>query len=187
MSLGLVSAVQTRHGTVFWEPSVAKPGPSTLSSTLYSLSMLETTNLILDFIFAAQSSLDAPIVQLQWIGKDDRYVFALTERKTLWRSTDGGGAFTNMTSKLSAGNEEDGRGDVVQIIQDTDNPQNVLFVGSGSYFWATNDYGETVHAKQTPSNWKGMRIYTRVHPYNSNWVLAIVRRPNCEVRTRFWK
>lgn len=128
--------------------------------------------------------MDSPLYQLQWVGKDDRYVFAVTDKKKLWRSTDGGASFTDVTSRLATAIQQKEEVEITQIFQDAAAPQNALFIGSGSFMWATNDYGETFHARQTPNMWQGNRAAVRVHPFITNWMLALVRRPNCQVRWR---
>jgi len=116
------------------------------------------------------------------VGSEDAYVFAITERKRLWRSVDGGSTFTDATPALAAAIQQAEDVAVLQLIQDRENPQNVLIVGAGTYMWVTNDFGATFRGRQNPGRWSGAAAGIRAHPFVSSWMLALVRRPNCKAR-----
>lgn len=123
--------------------------------------------------------LESRSVGLEWVGVNDQYVFSVTLKNMLWRSVDGGATFTDITKLLNDTIKGVEPVQVVRIVASRANPANILFQGAGTYFWVTNNYGDTFTAYQTTGLWKGGRADLRVHPVKDDWILALVRRPDC--------
>lgn len=132
------------------------------------------------------SKIDARPSAVRWVGDDDKYVFIITSRNTLWRSKDGGSSFEEITSKLQSSMIKDTEPVlIVNIIASKANPGSLIFQGAGTYLWLSKDYGETFTALRTPTRWKGEHADLRQHPTEDGWILAMVKRPNCTAMDMF--
>ncbi len=51
--------------------------------------------------------------------------------------------------------------------------------GPGHTHWTSEDYGKTFSAHRTPGGTLGYGAEIKIHPTQPNWVLSLVRRPEC--------
>eukprot|EP00201_Polytomella_parva_P016140 CAMPEP_0175072082 /NCGR_PEP_ID=MMETSP0052_2-20121109/19671_1 /TAXON_ID=51329 ORGANISM="Polytomella parva, Strain SAG 63-3" /NCGR_SAMPLE_ID=MMETSP0052_2 /ASSEMBLY_ACC=CAM_ASM_000194 /LENGTH=978 /DNA_ID=CAMNT_0016339465 /DNA_START=262 /DNA_END=3198 /DNA_ORIENTATION=+ len=101
-----------------------------------------------------------------------------------WRSQNGGDSFFDLTPKLNSSMAKAGGNDsvtVTSIFSQKSAPNNVVFIGSGSYIWLSKDFGDTIsRVVRTPGHWRGSNIRSmKLHPTRDNWLLVLVRRPSC--------
>ncbi|KAL6759447.1 hypothetical protein V8C86DRAFT_2572580 [Haematococcus lacustris] len=125
----------------------------------------------------------APVVDLQWLDKNDLNVLAITKKSGvdaggLWLSSDGGKRWAEKTQLLNASLPAREPVDVMTVLSQASNPANVVLLGTGSYIWTSQDYGSSWKAVQTPTRWRGVSSY-KMHPRQDSWMLALVKRPSC--------
>lgn len=132
----------------------------------------------------------APVIDLQWLDKNDQNVLAITKKVGLdagglWLSTDGGKRWAEQTAMLNASLPSTESVEVVGVFAQKSNPSNVLILGAGTWYWTSNDYAKTFTARQTPSKWRGMSIKSyKLHPIRDDWLLILVKRPDCKALDR---
>ncbi|GAB4816671.1 hypothetical protein N2152v2_003717 [Parachlorella kessleri] len=118
-----------------------------------------------------------------------QFVFALTtdvdgfDGGPLWRSDNYGSpnSWEDMTQKMTAALPPGQQTDlgVVELHWHADKPERILFQGKGRFHFVSTDYGATVKALATPKFTQGFPQDIRVHPRQTDWVLAKVRRDEC--------
>lgn len=129
------------------------------------------------------SVLKSSLRDIIWEGLDDQHVFALTKAFSnihedgVWRSTDGGSNFVDISDHFKAPAGDDSV--VYKLMAQKSKPNNMLFIGTGPVIWTSSDYGETAVAVKTPGEWTAALTTYRVHPYHDDWILALVRRKEC--------
>ncbi|EFJ39886.1 hypothetical protein VOLCADRAFT_100398 [Volvox carteri f. nagariensis] len=130
----------------------------------------------------------APVEDLEWVGDDDQTVFAMTynvktDKGGLWRSKDGGSNFDEFTPKLVADSSE--TFSIFKVFHQKSNPNNMLFMGTGSSMWISNDKGETLRNVSYPGGVLGVYIRDlRFNPRNDTSLLLHVKRASCRVKER---
>ncbi|KAK9845742.1 hypothetical protein WJX81_001203 [Elliptochloris bilobata] len=139
---------------------------------------------------------EAPVVDLWWAGTPeeiDKYVFALTEASGLyvagrvWRSDDYGraGSWVDITTALPGaltpepGADADAAG-VMEIVYNEAHPDRLLVLGAAFHNWISTDFGKTFARVETPGRTLGFWMECKVHPTQPDWLLAKVRRMECE-------
>eukprot|EP00798_Chlamydomonas_sp_ICE-L_P015566 gene15566-21663_t len=138
------------------------------------------------FILLQPAITHSPIVDLQWIEKNDLSVFGITgkvglDSGGLWLSKDGGKSWSEKTAELTNSISAAEATDVIAVLVQKSNPANVVLIGAGTYMTST-DYGKTLTPKQNVNLFKGSAIKSiRRHPHHDNWMLMLVKRPLCKV------
>jgi len=57
--------------------------------------------------------------------------------------------------------------------------EQVFFQGRGRWHWVSSDAGASFRAVPSPGNTLGFSQEIKVHPYQSDWILAKVQRDSC--------
>ncbi|CAI7807678.1 unnamed protein product [Closterium sp. NIES-53] len=131
--------------------------------------------------------LDSPIRDTQWVGPSDEIVFTVTEAGHVWVSRDGGVSWNDHSAqgKLPGGTDipsakgayEPPKG-VQAFYFHPSTPEKMFFRGGGDTHWITTNAGESYDRVEGPAGHMGVAT-VRLHPMESDWVLAMVRRWAC--------
>ncbi|CAI5985673.1 unnamed protein product, partial [Closterium sp. NIES-64] len=131
--------------------------------------------------------LDSPIRDTQWVGPSDEIVFTVTEAGHVWVSKDGGVSWNDHSAqgKLPGGTDipsakgayEPPKG-VQAFYFHPSTPEKMFFRGGGDTHWITTNAGESYDRVEGPAGHMGVAT-VRLHPMESDWVLAMVRRWAC--------
>jgi len=114
--------------------------------------------------------IDSPLDDIQWA--DSQTVFVLSELGVLYRSVDGGKAWTNQATKLHSANTNPA---VRSMHISKADPNKIFLIGHGKENWASDDMGNKYSATAE------LDLYeVRLHPVQSNWILGASMSPGCQ-------
>eukprot|EP00420_Gonyaulax_spinifera_P004075 CAMPEP_0197925144 /NCGR_PEP_ID=MMETSP1439-20131203/96910_1 /TAXON_ID=66791 /ORGANISM="Gonyaulax spinifera, Strain CCMP409" /LENGTH=248 /DNA_ID=CAMNT_0043547609 /DNA_START=53 /DNA_END=796 /DNA_ORIENTATION=+ len=123
-----------------------------------------------------ESLIDSSVVDMQWFGNDQKTVLVQTSRGRLYRSTNAGSAWNDITDKLKGGSEDGAYFTVDKIVKSPADPLTVMVAGSKkSHFLSTNG-GET---------WRRIRQKATIHTFlfhhkRPKWALLSTWTTACE-------
>jgi Sortilin, neurotensin receptor 3,/Sortilin, neurotensin receptor 3, C-terminal len=118
--------------------------------------------------------IDSPLEDIQWA--DSQTVFIVTELGRLYRSNDGGKAWTNQATKLHGSSANP----VVRSIHISKaDPRKIFFLGHGEENWITEDMGKSY----TPTAELDVHE-VRLHSRQSKWLLAGSMSPGCNAEQK---
>mmetsp|Transcript_24086 Transcript_24086/g.75500 ORF Transcript_24086/g.75500 Transcript_24086/m.75500 type:complete len:904 (+) Transcript_24086:63-2774(+) len=127
-----------------------------------------------------ETSLDSAVADIQWLGDNQRTVLVQTKRGRLYRSTNGGETWNDITEKFVV-DSADGRSIVVdKMIKSPASPDTILVAGTRrSHFLSTNG-GET---------WRRLKQKATIHTFlfhkkRSKWALLSTWTDACETRPK---
>ncbi|GJP33626.1 hypothetical protein CLOM_g18143 [Closterium sp. NIES-68] len=136
---------------------------------------------------SSMTVLDSPIRDTQWVGPSDEIVFTVTEEGHVWASRDGGLSWNDHSAqgKIPGGTDippargayEPPKG-VQAFYFHPSKPEKMFFRGGGDTHWITTNAGESYDRVEGPAGHMGVAT-VRLHPMESDWVLAMVRRWAC--------
>jgi len=117
--------------------------------------------------------LDAPLADISWCGTDKETMFILTEKGSLYTTTDAGESWSLLNDHLikEGLKEVDSRkkvGDIIRMIPSPVDKSLYIFLGTEGVNWITTDCGKKIKAIN-----HGRPIHEFIfHPTEKNWVLA---------------
>eukprot|EP00419_Tripos_fusus_P088245 CAMPEP_0172861924 /NCGR_PEP_ID=MMETSP1075-20121228/72937_1 /TAXON_ID=2916 /ORGANISM="Ceratium fusus, Strain PA161109" /LENGTH=856 /DNA_ID=CAMNT_0013710117 /DNA_START=111 /DNA_END=2681 /DNA_ORIENTATION=- len=118
---------------------------------------------------------DSAVSDIQWFGKDQRTVLVQTNKGRLYRSTDRGFKWTDITERLTAASSETPVL-VDQIVRSQASPTTLLVAGTAGTHFLSTDSGET---------WRRLRHKARIHTFvfhknRPKWALMSMWADSCE-------
>eukprot|EP00284_Hemiselmis_tepida_P009075 CAMPEP_0174928778 /NCGR_PEP_ID=MMETSP1355-20121228/25968_1 /TAXON_ID=464990 /ORGANISM="Hemiselmis tepida, Strain CCMP443" /LENGTH=201 /DNA_ID=CAMNT_0016174955 /DNA_START=11 /DNA_END=613 /DNA_ORIENTATION=- len=128
----------------------------------------------------AEVYMDGPIKDIVWL--EGKVVFALTTKRTLYRSSDDGRKFTNVMSMLQDSDTSDPpfhAGVEAMYPSDADS-KRLFFQGAGKTHWVTYDRGESFIRRKLRMPLGGVKM----HKTRGDYLLASRMRDRCYAPAR---
>ncbi|KAL4860184.1 Vacuolar protein sorting/targeting protein 10 [Chlorella vulgaris] len=144
-------------------------------------------------------TIDRRINNLKWAEGlngtvNDKYIFAMTmdvdgfPGGPLYRSDSGGqpNSWADATPKLAAALPQGNMTltGVMDVLWHKDKPERLFIHGKGRFHFVSSDYGGSFSAVAGPGGTEGYGQELRLHPRQTDWILAKVRRNECLVDRR---
>eukprot|EP00938_MAST-03A_sp_MAST-3A-sp1_P006763 g6763.t1 len=123
-------------------------------------------------IAVTEKTIKGEVLDMLWVGKDEKTVYILTDKNILYRSTDEGKSWSDEMSRLK---RSDSTGGVVSMELSGADKNRLVFLSDGRVHWATSDAGRTY--KQITDTYRFHEV--KLHPKDGNMMLTCVLSDKC--------
>jgi hypothetical protein len=125
-------------------------------------------------------TIDSPVADIQWVGKDKKTLFVRSNKNFVYRSTDEGKKWERQNWKMEKTSEEEGKSGILSFHASPADSNKIFFRGSGKQHWLTLDKGD----KYMPLDPSFTIKEVKMHPTESEWMMASHLTDGCHLTDR---
>lgn len=123
-------------------------------------------------IAVTERKIKGEVLDMLWVGKDQKTVYILTDKNALYRSTDEGKTWVDQMPRMK---HSDATGGVVSMEVSAADSNRMVFLSDGKVHWGTSDAGKTYTVLSDKLRFHEVKL----HPKNGKMMLMCVLTDKC--------